>query len=82
MTGSFGGSVAPKWIRKTIMVEPANGADTNAIYHSVFMSIRHKAVYPISIEEAVEVVRWTEQAKRQNPAFKLKADVYGVKTLA
>ena len=82
MTGGFGGSVAPKWIRKTIMVEPANGADTNAIYHSVFMSIRHKAVYPISIEEAVEVVRWTEQAKRQNPAFKLKADVYGVKTLA
>ena len=82
MTGGFGGSVAPKWIRKTIMVEPANGANTNDIYHSVFMSIRHKAAYPISIEEAVEVVRWTEQAKRQNPAFKLKADVYGVKTLA
>jgi hypothetical protein len=24
--GGFGGDVAPKWIRKTIMVEPANGA--------------------------------------------------------
>ncbi len=82
MGGGFGGDVAPKWIRKTIMVEPANGANMNAIYHAVFMAIRHQAPYPISIEEAVEVVRWTEQAKRQNPAFKLVSDVYGIKTLA
>lgn len=82
MTGSYAGSVTPKWIRKTIMVEPSNGYNTGSIYHSVFMSIRHNKPYPISIEEAVEVVRWTEEVKRQNPAFKIKADVYGVKTLA
>lgn len=82
LNGGFGGSCPPKWIRKTIMVEPANGADCHKIYHDVFMTIRHKAAYPVTFEQAVEVVRWTEKAKLQNPSFKLKDDVFGVKTLA
>lgn len=81
-SGGFGGSCPPKWIRKTIMVEPSTGVNCDQIYHSVFMTIRHKAAYPISLEQAAEVVRWTEKAKLQNPSFKLKNDVFGEKTLA
>lgn len=77
VNGSFGGTCQPKWIRKTIMVEPSNGADVNNIYHAVFESIRLGKPYRVSIEEAVEVVRWTEAVKRQNPAFALREDVFG-----
>ena len=82
INGGFGGSFQSKWIRKTIMVEPSNGANCGKIYHDVFMAIRHQAPYPVTFEQAAEVVRWTEQVKRQNPAFKLKPDVFGKKTLA
>ncbi len=79
--GGFGGNTPPAWIRETIMVKPANKADLRALHYAVFETIRNKKPYPISLEEAIEVVRWTEQVKRQNPAFALAPDVYGVKTL-
>ena len=41
----------------------------NDIYKFVFASIRKKAVFPVKIEEALEVVRVTETVKKQNPAF-------------
>lgn len=81
VSGGFSGRSEPKWIRKTIMVEPSNRANVNQIFHDVFMAIRHGVTYPIALEEAVEVVRWTEKAKLQNPDFPISDDVFGVKTM-
>ena len=75
--GGFGGSVQPKWIRKTIMTEPANGHYSKEIYHILYQTIREGKPYPIKLEEGFEVVRVTEMVKKQNPAFKIKADEFG-----
>ena len=76
-SGGFGGSIAPKWIRKTIMTEPANGLNLTDIYHVLYQAIREGKPYPIKPEEAFEVVRVTEMVKKQNPAFKIKNDEFG-----
>ncbi len=76
-SGGFGGSVQPKWIRKTIMTEPANGLTMGDIYHVLYQTIREGKPYPILPEEAFQVVRVTEEVKKQNPAFKIKEDEFG-----
>lgn len=77
VTGSFGGSVAPKWIRKTIMVEPKNKATVNDIYHKLYQTLREGKEFRIKQEEAFNVVRMTEKLKLQNPSFKPKKDEFG-----
>ncbi len=74
---SFQGSYELKWIRKTIMVEPANGYTVNDIYHHLYLAIREGVPFPIKTEEALDVVRTTEKIKRQNPAFRQKMDEFG-----
>ena len=76
-SGGFGGTASPKWIRKTIMTEPANGLNLTDIYHVLYQTIREGKPYPIKAEEAFEVVRVTEAVKKQNPAYKIKADEFG-----
>ena len=78
LNGSFGGTAQPKWIRKTIMVEPSNKATVNDIYHHLYLALREGVPFPIKPEEALEVVRTTEKIKLQNPAFKVKADEFGL----
>ena len=73
----FGSKITPKWVRKTIMVEPANGLQMTDIYHALFQSIRGKKPYPIKPEEAFEVVRTTLLIKKQNPKFKSPNDQFG-----
>ncbi len=77
MSGSFGGAVSPKWIRKTIMTEPSNGLATEDIYHVLYESIREGKPYPILPEEAFGVVKVTETVKKQNPSYKIKEDEFG-----
>ncbi len=76
LEGGFGGSCAPKWIRKTIMVEPENGYTVSDLYHHLYLAIRENVPFPIRTEEAFEVVRVTELVKKQNPAFPLMKDVF------
>ena len=59
----------PEWIRKTIMVEPANNASMNDIYGHIYNTIRKGIPFPVKPEEAFEVVRWTDKIKKQNPQF-------------
>lgn len=79
LNGSFGGSTPIKWVRKTIMVEPSNKANANDIYHHLYMAIREGVPFPVKLEEAFDVVRWTERVKLQNPDFPVKKDVFGSK---
>ena len=69
LTGSFGWRPDWKWIRKTIMVEPSNGATVGDIYKHLYKAIREGVEFPVKLEEAIEVVRVTNAVKRQNPAF-------------
>ena len=59
----------PEWIRKTIMVEPANNATMNDIYGHIYNTIRKGIPFPVKPEESFEIVRWTEKIKKQNPQF-------------
>jgi len=69
-----------RWIRKTIMVEPANGRKVTDIYHDLVQAIRNGVPFPITTEEAVENVRVMEEIKKQNPQYRQKEDVWGCET--
>jgi hypothetical protein len=45
------------WIEKTIETAPESGAKVPDFYRYVYEAIRENKPYPISIDEAVEVVR-------------------------
>lgn len=77
LTGSFGVVPKQKWIRKTIMVEPANEATVLDIYHHVYLAIRENIPCRVKPEEAFAVVKATEQIKLMNPAFPQKFDEFG-----
>ena len=77
ISGSLAGSVAPKWIRKTIMTEPENGFEMDQIYHQLYLAIREGKKYLIKPEEALEVVKTTLKIKEQNPAFPITEDEFG-----
>ena len=66
--------------RRHVGEAPAAAVHVEHVRQQTLVAVPRRA--DVEIEEAVEVVRWTEQAKRQNPAFKLVSDVYGIKTLA
>ena len=53
------------WRWGTIMVEPKDGVDTHHIWKHLYKSIREGAPFPIKTAEALEVVRVTEEAKKQ-----------------
>ncbi|MFA5203361.1 MAG: Gfo/Idh/MocA family oxidoreductase [Lentisphaeria bacterium] len=68
LTGSFGSGETLRWRRQTIMVEPASGCtDPDNIWLPLYRSIREKQPFPITIDEAVEVVRVAELIKKGTP---------------
>ncbi|MCI5778369.1 MAG: Gfo/Idh/MocA family oxidoreductase [Lentisphaeria bacterium] len=74
LNGGFSGRTPLRWIRKTIMVEPASGHNFYSIYHELYRAIRDSVPFPITVEQALEVVRVTNEIKRQNPEFPLCPD--------
>ena len=68
-TNSWYSENKPEWIRKTIMVEPANNASMNDIYSHIYDTIRKGIPFPVKPEESFEIVRWTDKIKKQNPGF-------------
>ena len=69
ITGSFGRQEPFKWIRKTIMVEASCPDTESDIYKYVFNAVRKGEPFPVTIEQAAEVVRITEIVKN-NSEFK------------
>jgi len=65
LTSSFESGETLKWRRQTIMVEPASGCNDPAnIWAPLYESISNGKPFPITIEEAIEVVRVTEAVKK------------------
>jgi len=80
LSGGFGGTIKPVWIRETIMADPEMTSDhpleNYDIYHCLYQTIREGKPYPIKPEEAFEVVKTTCMIKQQNPAFQGIEDVF------
>lgn len=55
-----------KWRWGTIMIEPKQEAGTHLIWKYLYETIRNSKEFPIKTEEAVEVVRITDEAKKQS----------------
>ncbi len=64
MSGSFGTPETLPWIRKTIMVEPELKCDTDTVWDYLFSAVREGKPYPITTEQALEVVRIAELARK------------------
>lgn len=64
LEGGFGGSVAPVWIEDELGVAPSTGDTTEKIWKYLYETIRNGAPYPITMEQAVEVVRVIDQVKK------------------
>lgn len=68
----FGGDEKVPWIEKEVKVEPeGDPADAweTAIALNLYRALREGVPFPVTSEHAFEVVRVTEEVKRQNPQF-------------
>ena len=64
LDGGFGGQVSPVWVEDELGVAPASGDTTEKIWYYLYQTIRNHAAYPITMEQAVEVVRVIDQVKQ------------------
>ncbi len=63
--GHFGTPDKLDWLESTIPIKPSNGADLSSMWDAVFATLRFKKPYPITLDEAVEVMRVIDHARRQ-----------------
>ena len=55
-----------RWIRKTIRVRPQKSWD---IWDELHKAVRKGAKFPITLDQAVEVMRIIDTVRKQNPRF-------------
>lgn len=70
MTGRFGEPETLKFVDSEFDVNPNWDVNIWSIYKYMYNSIRKGEKFPVSVEEAVEVVRITQIVKDMNPQFK------------
>ncbi len=63
--GGYGTLEGLRWIEKTIPVAPANGARIDDIYMRLYRSIREGRPFPVTAEQAFDVVRTIEKIKKR-----------------
>ena len=65
--GGFGNSEVLRWEEKTIQVVPkSEGDDSHLIWQALFNAVRKNKPFPITIDEAVEVVRVVDVVKKNS----------------
>jgi scyllo-inositol 2-dehydrogenase (NADP+) len=64
LNGVFGNAEIIKWVETTIPVAPKAACDIHDIWKGLYDAIRKGRRYPITIDEAIEVVRVTELVKK------------------
>jgi hypothetical protein len=66
LNGVFGSSEVLRWVEKKIPVVPkSEGDDTHIIWQALYNTIRKNKPFPITMDEAVEVVRVTDAVKKK-----------------
>lgn len=71
LTASFGNPEKLEWVEETIKTAPSNNEDTWKIWLHLYDTIRNGVTFPITIDEGVEVVKYTDMVK-SNSEFKMK----------
>ncbi len=64
LEGGFGGQVQPIWVEDDLQVAPANGDTPEKIWVYLYETIRHGAEFPITMEQALEVMRVLDLVKQ------------------
>lgn len=64
LEGGFGGRIAPVWVEDDLGVAPSNGDQPHKIWQYLYRAIRCGEPYPITMAQAVEVVRVIDQVKK------------------
>ena len=64
LEGGFGGKIAPVWVEDDLGVAPSSGDRPETIWSYLYRAIRLGKPYPITIDEAVEVVRVIDLVKK------------------
>jgi len=64
LEGGFGGKLSPVWVEDDLGVAPSNGDRPEMIWNYLYETIRLGKPYPITIDEAVEVVRVIDLVKK------------------
>ncbi len=64
LEGGFGGRVAPVWIEDELGVAPSTGDETWKIWKYLYDAVRLGKPYPITMQQAVNVVRVIDQVKK------------------
>jgi predicted dehydrogenase len=64
ITASFGNPEKLEWIEKTIPVAPSCGCEAWHIWNHLYDAIRNGVPFPITIDEGVEVVKYTAMIKQ------------------
>ncbi len=66
LEGGFGASASPNWITETIPVKSSAGDAPHRIWLYIYNAIMGIAPFPVTIDQAVEVVRITDVIKAQS----------------
>ncbi|MFW6279442.1 MAG: Gfo/Idh/MocA family protein [Planctomycetota bacterium] len=67
LEGGFGSSEELPWVEKTVAVSPEHDVETEDIWDYLYGAIREGEEFPITHEQALEVVRVTTEVKRGTP---------------
>jgi len=62
--GVFGSPDPLPWLEKTIEVKPAKKVDMTIIWDEMYLALRHKAKFPITLDEAVAVMQVVSAVKK------------------
>jgi predicted dehydrogenase len=65
--GSFGTPDALTWVRETVMVASPTGEDTPSIWDHLYAALRQGKPFPITLDEALEVVRVIDRVRQGTP---------------
>lgn len=67
LEGGFGSSEELPWVEKTVPVSPEEDVEMEDIWDYLYGAIREGDTFPITHEEALEVVRVTTEVKKGTP---------------
>lgn len=75
LNAGYGNAGALHWQRSTVKVAPAAKCEMHHIWQHLYAAIREGQPFPITTEEAVEVVLVSEKIRRRHPQFHTPAGV-------
>ncbi|NQU38548.1 MAG: Gfo/Idh/MocA family oxidoreductase [Lentisphaerae bacterium] len=72
-SGGFGAPDVLKWIEKEIPVKPKRKTDPACIWDHLYAAMREDTPFPITLDQAVEVMRIVSEVKKGTPFVKRRS---------